>query len=44
VLAAQLLGYGLVWVGRFLILDRWLFKLATDTPEYPDPAIGKMPA
>src|ERR1700756_2031308 len=29
---AQLLGYGIVWVGRFLILDRWLFKLTSDTP------------
>lgn len=28
VLFAQLLGFGLVWIGRFLILDRWLFKLA----------------
>ncbi len=27
---AQLLGFGIVWVGRFLILDRWLFKLAGD--------------
>jgi hypothetical protein len=35
VLAAQLLSYGLVWVGRFLILDRWLFKPVGDTPYRP---------
>jgi hypothetical protein len=44
VLAAQLLGYGPVWVGRFLILVRWIFKLASDTPEHPDTVIGKIPA
>jgi putative flippase GtrA len=27
VIVAQLTGFGIVWVGRFLILDRWLFKL-----------------
>jgi putative flippase GtrA len=40
---AQLLGYGLVWVGRFLVLDRWLFKLAGDTPEHADEVIGEIP-
>jgi putative flippase GtrA len=44
VLAAQLLGYGMVWVCRFLILDRWLFKLAGDTREHSDTVIGKIPA
>jgi putative flippase GtrA len=43
VLAAQLLGLGIVWVGRFLILDRWLFKLAGDTPEHADEVIGELP-
>ena len=33
VIVAQILGLGIVWVGRFLVLDRWLFKLAGDTPE-----------
>ena len=28
---AQMLGFGIVWVGRFLMLDRWLFKIAGDT-------------
>ena len=27
-IAAQLTGFGIVWVGRFLILDRWLFKMS----------------
>ena len=31
---AQLLGLGIVWVGRFLVLDRWLFKVSAGTPEY----------
>ncbi|OBF98410.1 hypothetical protein A5773_09115 [Mycobacterium sp. 852014-52450_SCH5900713] len=43
VLVAQLLGLGIVWVGRFLILDRWLFKLAGDTPENADEVIGEVP-
>jgi putative flippase GtrA len=29
---AQLFGLGIVWIGRFLILDRWLFKVSADTP------------
>ncbi len=43
VVAAQLLGLGIVWVARFLILDRWLFKLAGDTPEHADEVIGELP-
>lgn len=34
VLFAQLLGLGIVWVGRFLILDRWLFRFAGDKLEH----------
>jgi hypothetical protein len=37
VLGAQLTGYGIVWVARFLILDRWLFKLTHHGRE-PSPA------
>jgi len=40
---AQMLGMGIVWVGRFLILDRWLFKLAGDSPEHADEVIGEIP-
>jgi putative flippase GtrA len=43
VLCAQLLGYGIVFIGRFLILDRWLFKLVGDTPEPVDEVVGKTP-
>jgi putative flippase GtrA len=43
VLLAQLLGYGIVFIGRFLILDRWLFKLAGDAPEHVDEVVGKTP-
>jgi putative flippase GtrA len=32
---AQLLGFGIVWVGRYLVLDRWLFKV-TRHGEEPD--------
>ncbi len=32
---AQLGGYGLVWVGRYLFLDRWIFKV-THHGEEPD--------
>jgi len=33
---AQLAGFGLVWVARYLILDRWLFKV-THHGEEPTP-------
>ncbi len=36
VFLAQLLGFGLVWVGRFLVLDRWIFK-ATHQGVEPTP-------
>ena len=32
---AQLVGFGIVWIGRYLILDRWLFKV-THHGEEPD--------
>lgn len=43
VLVAQLSGLGIVWVGRFLLLDRWLFKLAGDQPEHADEVVGELP-
>jgi putative flippase GtrA len=30
---AQVLGFGVVWIGRFFLLDRWLFKLANHPRE-----------
>jgi putative flippase GtrA len=35
VFVAQLVGFGIVWVGRYLILDRWIFKV-THHGEEPD--------
>lgn len=35
VFCAQILGFGIVWVGRYVILDRWLFKV-THHGEEPD--------
>ena len=32
---AQLAGFGVVWVGRYLVLDRWLFR-ATHQGDEPD--------
>lgn len=43
VVAAQLLGLGIVWVGRFLILDRWLFKLSGGTAEDAEDVVGELP-
>lgn len=33
---AQLSGYGIAWVGRYFVLDRWIFK-ATHHGEEPTP-------
>ena len=33
VFCAQLLAFGTVWVGRYILLDRWLFKLPADPPD-----------
>jgi putative flippase GtrA len=35
VFVAQMTGFGIVWVGRYLVLDRWLFKV-TRHGEEPD--------
>jgi putative flippase GtrA len=40
---AQVLGYGIVWIGRFLILDRWLFKVASGAPEHAGADSGEVP-
>lgn len=41
VLFAQVLGLSIVWVGRYIVLDRWLFKLADDTPADLDGVVGE---
>jgi hypothetical protein len=33
---AQLLGLSIVWVGRFLVLDRWLFRVSAVTSRRGD--------
>lgn len=33
VFCAQVVGFGTVWIGRFIVLDRWLFKGAGCTVE-----------
>jgi putative flippase GtrA len=33
VFAAQLMGFGVVWVLRYLVLDKWLFKATYDGAE-----------
>jgi putative flippase GtrA len=46
VFAAQLTGYGIVWVARFLVLDRWLFKITQGrepTPEEADELHTEIP-
>lgn len=30
---AQVIGLAVVWVGRFLILDRWFFKISSGIPD-----------
>jgi putative flippase GtrA len=34
VFCAQMLGFGIVWVGRFLMLDRWLSARSQTTDEH----------
>jgi putative flippase GtrA len=33
VFLAQLVGFGIVWVFRYLVLDKWLFKATNDSAE-----------
>jgi putative flippase GtrA len=39
VFGAQLLGYGIVWVGRFVLLNRWLFKVPDEPPPHSEELI-----
>jgi hypothetical protein len=47
IFGAQVLGFGTVWVIRYLILDRWLFKITHDgaepTPDDLDEMHGDVP-
>jgi putative flippase GtrA len=33
VFCAQLFAFGIVWVGRYIVFDRWLFKRPADTAD-----------
>jgi hypothetical protein len=44
VLFAQGLAFSIVWVARYFMLDRWLFKLAGDTPEHTEAVVGEIPS
>ncbi|OBG25084.1 hypothetical protein A5764_06650 [Mycobacterium sp. 852002-51057_SCH5723018] len=33
VFVVQVLGFGVVWIGRFFILDRWFFNLAKEAED-----------
>jgi len=33
VFCAQLLAFGIVWVGRYIVFDRWLFKPRLDAAD-----------
>ena len=40
--AAQLGGYGMVWVGRYLFLDRFIFKVTHHGEEPDEDDLGMM--
>jgi hypothetical protein len=44
VFIAQLLGLAIVWVGRFFILDRWLFKVSAVRQEHAGAVSDEIPA
>jgi putative flippase GtrA len=37
VFCAQLFAFGVVWVGRYIVFDRWLFKHPPDNPDAMPP-------
>ncbi len=41
VFLAQLGGYGIVWVGRFLLLERWLFRPSDNTQSHRAPLVDE---
>jgi len=42
VFGAQLVGFGIVWVGRFLVLDKWLFKVTHHGEEPPEEVLDEL--
>jgi putative flippase GtrA len=41
---AQMLGFGIVWVARYFILDLWLFKVSAVTHKHADTVSDEIPA
>lgn len=41
---AQLTGYGIVWVARYVFLDRWLFKVTHHGEEPPPEELAELHA
>jgi putative flippase GtrA len=39
---AQLAGFGIVWLGRYVILDRWIFKVIHHGEEPPEEILDEM--
>jgi len=39
---AQLAGFGIVWLGRYVILDRWIFKVIHHGEEPPEDVLDEM--
>lgn len=44
VLCVQLLAFGVVWVGRYVMLDRWLFRAPAQIPSPPTILARSAPA
>ena len=42
VFCAQLAGFGIVWLGRYVILDRWIFKVIHHGEEPPEEILDEM--
>jgi putative flippase GtrA len=42
VFLAQIVGFGLVWIGRYFILDKWLFKVTHHGEEPTDEELGEL--
>lgn len=39
---AQLAGFGIVWLGRYVILDRWIFKVVHHGEEPPEDFLDEL--
>jgi putative flippase GtrA len=39
---AQMTGFGIVWVGRYLLLDKWLFRMTHEGQDPPPDVAAEM--